>query len=222
MTIRETLAKDWPVLLILAFPFVLIGFVWDQIPEQIAMHWNIRGEVDGWGEKGFDVFFLPLINLGVYLLLLFIPYIDPKRKADHQQKALRAFRFILPVIFTGLFVLMLLQWLGYDFGMNNMVYLAIAFLFLLMGNYLQSLKPNYFIGIRTPWTLENEDIWRKTHRMGGKVWMIVSLILIALWFFVPTASFSTVFFIGVLTIVLIPTGYSFYLYMKGRKPAESA
>ena len=215
MTVRETLAKDWHVLLILLLPFALLLLFWDQIPETVATHWNARGKADDWSEKGFGLFMLPLINLGSYLLLVFVPYIDPKKKTDNQQKALRAFRIIIPVLLTALFLFMLLQWLGYDFNISNAVYLGMSLLFLVMGNYIQAVKPNYFIGIRTPWTLENETIWRKTHRLGGKTWVVGALIMLVLWFFVPSSAYAIVFFVGVLILAFIPIGYSFYLYMKG-------
>ena len=118
---------------------------------------------------------------------------------------------------------MLLSWLGYITDTAGALYLGLSILFLVIGNYLPSLKPNYFIGIRTPWTLESEEIWRKTHRLGSRVWVIGSLLMIVLWFFVPSSGYSIVFFVGVLTLALIPTLYSFYLYMQERKaPAEEA
>lgn len=221
MNLRKTLAHDWPIFLVLLLPFVLIAIFWDQIPERIPTHWGIDGQPDGWGEKGFDVFLVPLITVGVYFLMVFVPYIDPKRKTDNRQKALRAFRFMMPILLTGIFLIMLLQWIGYAFNLSRAIYLAVVLLFLVIGNYMQSLKPNYFIGIRTPWTLESEEIWRKTHRLGGRIWVATALVMLGLWFFLNETAFFVVFITGVIVISLIPVAYSFYLYIKGRKSTES-
>ena len=221
MNLRKTILKDWPAMLILLLPFLLISYYWDQIPEKIAMHWNAAGEVDGWGEKGLAAFFLPLISVATYLLMVFVPYIDPKRKTDNRQKALKAFRFILPLFLSALSIVILFQWMGYDISPSKMIYLGIAILFLVLGNYMQTLKPNYFIGIRTPWTLESEDNWRKSHRFGGKLWVAGSLLLIGLWFFLPEESMAITLLtiIGGMTVIIV--GYSFYLYMKEKATDEA-
>ncbi len=217
MNIRSTLAKDWPVLLLLLLPFALTAYFWDQIPETIPTHWGIDGQPDGWSQKGWSVFFLPLITIGSYLLLVFVPYIDPKQKTDNRQKSLRAMRMVMPLLLTGIFLIMMLQWIGYTFDVGRAIYLCIALLFLVIGNYMQSLKHNYFIGIRTPWTLESEEIWRKTHRFGGKLWVAGALLMIALWFFLDTTVLSVTILICTLTMAFLPIGYSLYLYMKQRK-----
>ncbi len=217
MPLSKTLLKDWPILLILLLPFVLIGYFWDQIPETIAMHWNAAGEVDRWAEKGWNAFFLPIINVATYLLMIFVPYIDPKRKTDNRQKALRVFRFIFPLFLTAISLVMLYNWLGYDLQISNVILPGISVLFLVLGNYLQTLKPNYFIGIRTPWTLESEENWRKTHRVGGKLWVGIAIAMLASWFFVPDSAHSTVILVGAITIAVSTVGYSFYLYMQERE-----
>lgn len=151
MNMRSTLAKDWPVFLLLLLPFALAAYFWDQIPETIPTHWGMDGQPDGWSQKGWSVFFLPLITIGSYLLLVFVPYIDPKQKTDNRQKSLRAMRLVMPLLLTGIFLIMMLQWIGYTFDVGRAIYLCVALLFLIIGNYMQSLKHNYFIGIRTPW-----------------------------------------------------------------------
>lgn len=216
MNLRKTLVSDWPVLLILLIPFALTFYFWDQIPERIAMHWNAAGEVDRWGEKGWKAFLLPVIGVGVYLLLIFVPYIDPKKKTDNRQKAMRVFRIILPLFFTAISIAVLYSWLGGSFQFTNVILLGIGALFLFFGNYMQTLKPNYFIGIRTPWTLESEENWRKTHRVGGKIWVAVGLLMLISWFFVPVASHSAIVIAGALIVAISTIGYSFYLYLRNR------
>ena len=214
---QKTIAKDWPALCMLAIPFILIAAYWNQIPNEIPMQWKAGGQVSRWGEKGFEVFILPLFAVAVYLLMIAVPYIDPKRKARSEQKSLRAVRFILPLVFTGLFLVIFAQWLGLNFEINKAIGLILAFFFMILGNYMQSLKPNYFIGIKTPWTLENEEIWRRTHRMGGRLWVIGGILLLASWFFIPASYFLWALTGTSLVLGLIPTVYSFYLYLQSNK-----
>ncbi len=213
--------KDWPIWLILLTPFVLTIYYWDQIPEKIAMHWNAAGEVDDWGEKGWEAFLLPAISVGVYLLLVVVPYIDPKRKTDNEQKALKAFRYVMPLFFSALSVVILFQWLGSNVKPTNVVYLSMCVFFLILGNYMQTIKPNYFIGIRTPWTLESEDNWRKTHRFGGRLWVAVSLIMLVCWFILPESILITAFVAGLLSMTAVIIGYSFYLFTQEKKGTET-
>ena len=220
MNLQKTLAKDWPALVVLALPFVLIGLFWNQIPEQVAMHWNIRGDVDRWEEKGFNILLLPVLNIGCYLLLLAVPYIDPKRRAESDQKGLRAFRIIAPFFLTGLFLVIFFHWIGVNFDSGKAFCLIMSLTFIAFGNYFQNIRPNYFIGIRTPWTLESEDIWRKTHRLGGKVWVVGGLIMFFSWLVFPRIISMVVFGATALITALIPVAYSFYLYVKHRQTAE--
>ena len=226
MKLSQTMLKDWPIWLVLLTPFALTIYYWDQIPEKIAMHWNAAGEVDDWGEKGWEAFLLPMISVGVYLLLVVVPYIDPKRKTDNQQKALRAFRIAMPLFFSALSVVILFQWLGSNVKPTNLIYLSMSVFFLVLGNYMQTVKPNYFIGIRTPWTLESEDNWRKTHRFGGRLWVGMSIVMILLWFVLPETALSYALLTGVLSMTFVVFGYSFYLFMKEKgadkedQPAE--
>ena len=219
-SIKKTLASDWVALLWLTIPFLLIAFFWNQIPDQIAMRWNARGEVTSWGTKGIEVFILPLLGVGIYLLLLAVPYIDPKRKAASEQKAIRAIRLIFPLFLSGVFTAMLMQWIGVDVPMMKAMILVMAVLFIVLGNYLPSLRPNYFIGIRTPWTLENEVIWRKTHRFGSKVWITTSTVMLILGIVVPDSTFMVVFIIGILAMTLTPTIYSLVLFLQQKRTSN--
>ncbi len=222
MKTRDLVRTDWPIWLVILLPFVVLAVVWDRLPAELAMHWNASGEIDRYDEKGFSAFLLPLIGLAMYMLVLAVPWLDPKRKTDHDQKAIRAFRFILPLLMTVLFCVLCLYWLGFSFNMENAVFLLVSGLFLVMGNFLGAIKPNYFIGIRTPWTLESPEIWRKTHRLAGKVWVFGALAMILLWFIVPESAYQAVFLAGTLTLVLVPVAYSFSLYLTEKKEASAA
>ena len=214
---QKILVRDWPTLLLLGLPFILLALFWNQIPESVPVHWNINGEPDRWAEKGWEIFFTPVLNVAIYLLLLALPYIDPKRRTESGQKSLRAIRFLVPFLMTGVFLITLMQWLGIEFLIGKSLGLVIVIFFMGMGNYLQSLQPNYFIGIRTPWTLESETNWRKTHRLGGRLWVLLGFALIITWFFVTEQTFLIALVASIIVMSLTPLIYSFYLYMNNRK-----
>jgi uncharacterized membrane protein len=219
MKLSELTKSDWPAWLVVSLPFVVLAIVWDRLPAELPMHWNMRGEVDRIEAKGFSAWMLPIVGLGMYLLMLAIPWLDPKRRIDPNQRSVRAFRLIVPLLMTGIFGITCLTWLGFPINTSSAMYLLISVLFLAMGNFMGAMKPNYFIGIRTPWTLESPENWRKTHRLGGKVWVFGSLTMILLWFLVPVEVYFWVFLAGILIMAIVPVGYSFYIYLKDKRAA---
>ncbi len=198
-------------LLLLTLPFLMIAFFWGQIPETIPTHWNIHGEADSFGSR-WSIFILPVVNIAVFLLFLAIPKIDPKKKIEQFGKTYHVLVSVMVGLFFLIFCILLLTILGMiDNSTNWIMYLLIG-LFLLIGNYLGKLRPNYFMGIRTPWTLENEEVWIKTHRFGGKLWVIGSIVMLLLSFFVTGTAFVVAFSIYAATIGLVPIVYSYLRY----------
>ncbi|MDZ4701250.1 MAG: SdpI family protein [Rhodothermales bacterium] len=222
MKLRELIKSDWPAWLVVGLPFVVLAVVWDRLPAELPMHWNMYGEVDRYDAKGFGAWMIPLLGLGMYVLMLAIPWMDPKHRIDPGQKGVKAFRLIIPAMMTGMFGIVCLSWLGYPINTSSAVYLLLCVLFLAMGNFMATMKPNYFIGIRTPWTLESPENWRRTHRLGGKLWVFGSLVMIVLWLFLPVGVYFWVFMAGVLTMSLVPVGYSLVLYLRDKRTAEGS
>jgi uncharacterized membrane protein len=221
MKTRELLKMDWLAWLLMLLPFAVLAAIWNRLPDELPMHWNIHGEADRYGAKGFEVFLLPIISVGIYLLLLAVPRIDPKRQTEDSQKAVRAFRHIIPLVMTAIFGIMAMSWLGFTFEITNVMLLLCAGLFLVIGNFLGAVKPNYFIGIRTPWTLESDENWRKTHRLGGKLWVFGSLALILLWFVMPTKAYIWAFVAGTLALAFVPVIYSYLLYREEKNATQN-
>ncbi|HHW11854.1 MAG TPA: SdpI family protein [Firmicutes bacterium] len=179
-TFKTELRHEWYIFLIIAAVLILGVVVYPALPEQIVVHWNVAGEPDGYGSRFFGVFGLPLITLGLYLLLLFLPVIDPRRRNYAQFATVYRWIKLGVVLFMlGLHLVTLAFNLGYRIDIGNFVTLAIGFLFALLGRGLPQIKPNYFVGIRTPWTLANAEVWTKTHRFGGKLffWSGVALVI---------------------------------------------
>lgn len=198
-------------LTLLTLPFLMIAFFWGQMPETIPIHWNASGEADDFGSR-WHLFLMPFINIAVFLLFLVIPKIDPKKKFDQFGKTYQILMNILITLFFLIFCVILLTVLGMIDNSTKWILYLLVGLFLLMGNYLGKIRPNYFLGIRTPWALENEEVWIKTHRFGGRVWVISSLVMLLLSFFVPSTSFVGLFTIYVGIIAFVPIIYSYLRY----------
>ncbi len=156
--------------------FVISFLALPYLPEQVAIHWNTAGEPDNYSHKYFGAFFMPLVIVGLLLLLNIVPKIDPKKKNYEKFKS----SYVIMMNSLGLvFIIIHLGTIGFNLGYNIdisfIVPLAIGVLFIIIGNYMPKFKHNYLVGIRTPWTLANETVWNKTHRLGGKVFVIMGL-----------------------------------------------
>ena len=193
-------------------PFIYLGYVWNHLPEEVPMHWNGAGEIDRYGDKKELVASLFMLVGITYFVFLIIPYIDPKQKLQNMGNKLNSLRMILTLFMSGLSVFIL-----YSVQQKNsnpgFIFAIIGLLFAFLGNYFKTIKPNYFIGIKTPWTLENEEVWKKTHTLGGKLWFVGGL-LMSLTFILPNKiQFYT--FIGIVSVItIIPIVYSYLEFKK--------
>jgi len=189
---------------------VLIGLLlWNQLPEQIPTHWDINGEVDGWSNKGFAVFGFPCFLLAVHWIGMLVSMADPKRNA-YTQKILTLVLWICPVISLLMGSLIYTKVLGYDLSVEIIMPLFLGLMFLVIGNLLPKMRQSFTMGIKLPWTLNSEENWNKTHRFGGKVWVIGGVITIATAFL---GNFWVL--MGVLVVmVAAPTLYSYLYYRK--------
>ncbi|PKM83452.1 MAG: hypothetical protein CVU89_01395 [Firmicutes bacterium HGW-Firmicutes-14] len=205
---------EWPLILLLAASFIYGIYVYPSLPDQVPSHWNIQGEVDGWSTPFWGAFGMPLLNLGMYIMFFLIPRIDPKKeKYAKFRGAYNAFRYALHLLLAGLFVVIMMAARGMEPDVDRLVPMGVAILFIIIGNYMGKIQKNYFFGIRTPWTLDNEEVWRKTHRMAGPLWVGGGLVsLIGAVFGGKTA--SVVFFSALAIMVVVPTVYSYFAFQR--------
>src|SRR4030095_9258629 len=162
----------WLEVVLLAAPFVALAIYWNDLPARVPMHWNFRGQVDGWSAKTPGIFLIPLTGLGVTVLLRILPWFDPKlRPTSGEESRMCAILPIVRVATLGLLDTISFAQIAVSLGWNvasGRIMMACLLLFLIvLGNYLGNLRPNYFVGIRTPWTLEDPESWRGTHRLRG-------------------------------------------------------
>lgn len=156
---------------------------------------------------------LPLINIGLYILFLVLPKIDPSGKNFTLiTEKFRVIRVIIHAFLAAIFFVISFYSLGYKFNTSMVLFYLVLVFFLLLGNYMGNIRHNYFIGIRTPWTLASEAVWTKTHRLTARLWVGATLFTMLILWAVPYPQF---FFMGyVAAITIVPVAYSFILYKK--------
>ncbi len=163
------------IILIILLSFIIGIYSYYNIKEdKIISHWNIKGQVDGYMPKFWGIFLIPLISLGVYLIFLLIPKIDPNLLI-----------LILILFLFYIFILIILSNFKYKLNINTMLMPAIGILFFCIGIIMKKLKRNWFIGIRTPWTLSSDKVWKKTHHLGSLLFKFTGVILFFGIFFSP-------------------------------------
>jgi uncharacterized membrane protein len=215
MSVRTTTIIVLTMILAAALAGLLL---WSRLPDPMASHWNANDQVNGYIPRFWGVFLMPLVTLGMFLLFMLIPNIDPL-KAN-----IAKFRGVFNVFITCIVGFMLyihaltLLWsLGYtSFGMSKAMLPALGLLLILIGNVMRQAKRNWFIGIRTPWTLSSDTVWDKTHQLGAILFMVSGVLALlggffggmtALWFFFVPLMSSTVFLLV----------YSYILYQRETK-----
>lgn len=214
----KLLRKEGFIWLILIIPFVYLAFIWNNLPDQIPLHWNVNDEVDNYGSKVFGTLLLPLFNIGIYFLMLFIPRIDPKRR-NYELFAgpFRMIRGWLAVFMVILFFVIIQSAMGTMLPVGRIVTGSVMLLFAMLGYYMRNIKPNWFVGIRTPWTLENETVWEKTHLLGGKMWLYGGLVGLLFVFFLEKTGLVILLATLIPVMVVVPVVYSWMLFNKNRR-----
>jgi uncharacterized membrane protein len=162
---------------LIAAMFVAAGLRWGSVPDRIPIHWNAAGEVDGYGGKFAGLLLTPIITLGLYLLLKYIPRIDPARQ-NYETFAgtYLMVRVVLLVYLAFVFGVTLLA-IGREesFPTGDLITGSVGVLFVLLGGMMGKFRPNWFAGIRTPWTLTSKLSWTKTHRVGGPIFIVTGV-----------------------------------------------
>ena len=172
------------LILLIILSFAVSIYFYNSLPAQISIHWNAAGDADGYGSKFIGLFLVPLISIGILLLYLAIPLIDPLRKNIQKFRRYYDLIFILLLFFIlYIHALTIVFNLGYVFNFSLMIIPAMAVLFFFMGGIMINSKRNWFVGIRTPWTLSSDVVWDKTHKLGGRLFQISGIIaLIGIFF----------------------------------------
>ena len=189
---------------------ILIGLaLWNKLPDTIPTHFGMDGTPNGWSSKSFTVFGIPSLMLLFHLLCVGITSMDPK----YDQMSDKLFAIVLWICPACSLLVVVASYgsvLGWEMNIAKYAMIGSGILFMVIGNYLPKCKQNYTMGIKIPWTLDNEENWNRTHRMAGFLWVIGGVLIIINAFL----EWYWLFFAIVFTMTLIPTVYSYLYYVK--------
>lgn len=210
--IKPTFKSEFAPIAMLVLALLSAFYFHAHFPAQVPTHWSAAGMPDDWSSSGFAAFFFPLLMLGIYLLLLFLPYLDPRRDRYHEFRgAYHWIKFYLVFFMLILYFLTSLSGLGVPVSIGFWVPVLVGALFIILGRYLSSLKYNWFIGIRTPWTLSSERVWDQTHKVGSKLFMLAGVAIIFMPVF-PVSWRMPVLLLIIAGLILGTFGYSYVIY----------
>ena len=204
------------IVLVLILAATIAGVsLWNRLPDHMASHWNINDQVDGYMSKFWGVFLMPLITLGMFLLFLVIPNIDPlKANIAQFRDAFNLFIVLIVGFMVYLYTLTLLWNLGYkNFGLGKAMMPALGVLLIFVGYMLRKAKRNFFIGIRTPWTLSSDRVWDETHRIGAILFTISGMLALLGSFFGGMTAF-VMLMVPILGSAIFLVIYSYILYRR--------
>jgi uncharacterized membrane protein len=198
---------------LLIFSAVVVGallavsaWAWFQLPAdaQVPIHWGPDGQVDGYAGKTIGLFLLPLVTLGVAALMWVIPVIEPRRaNIEKSGKAYAAIWIGVVLMLAAVDLVAVATAMGADLDMTLIVFVATGALFIVIGNYLPKVRSNYLMGIRTPWTLTSDLSWTKTHRVGGRLFVLEGIVFILVGLVRPAPEALVVVLIGGIVVMLV-------------------
>ena len=204
--------------IVMTIPWIYLSIIWNDLPAIIPTHFGWGGKPDAFESKP-HIIFIPalfsLMGIGMYFLLRNIYKLDPKKKYSPTTSGVLAkIAVILVILLCGL-SLFIMYWTlhGKVEGMN-FFFCGICLFLAYMGNLMHSIKPNYFAGFRLPWTLENEDNWRKTHQLASKIWFIGGIVMAIICLIVSDRLVLFIFIPGILIMTIVPAVYSYKLYKR--------
>lgn len=204
--------RKWIPILVIVLAFGASAAVYSDLPERVPSHWNLSGEVDGWMSREWGAFITPLILVGLLAMFHLLPRIDPrganytKFKSTYETLILTSMVFIL-----GVHLVMLAAALGRDVSMTRLMPVGIGLLLIVLGNLLPRTRSNWFVGIRTPWTLSSDRVWERTHRFGGRLFVATGVLIALAAVFVPSIS-NAVMIAGAVCVSVLVLGYSYVVW----------
>lgn len=213
---RKTIVShsSWVIALIMSgTALAATAVLYNRLPDSVPVHWNVMGKADSYGPR-YIVWVMGTLPLVTALMMRVLPSIDPRR--GNYEKSGRAFNAVLVALvafMTMIHFMALAAGVGIDLKVDILVKAGIGVLFVIIGNYLGTVRSTFFFGIRTPWTLSSDEVWRRTHRLGGYLFVLAGLVFIATAFFQGPLSLY-ISLAAIIAAIIIPTGYSYLLYRK--------
>jgi uncharacterized membrane protein len=207
--------KNLILVVFLSAPVIYLKTVYNDLPQKVALHFGADGQPDRYGEKSelwTPILIMMFVAMVTYLILTNIGKIDPKKQTLQSQELMQ--KLGLTVVGFVSILTMYVVYSSYNPTDGKLVFIMLGLFFAAIGNFMNNVKPNYFVGLRLPWTLENEDNWRKTHHLASKLWVSGGLLIAILAIFIAPGLMSKIMLPIVLLIVIIPSVYSYQYYKK--------
>jgi uncharacterized membrane protein len=204
----------WFGLIIAALAVAASIWAYPRLPPTVATHWDLRGTADGFSSRGWAIAIIPLVIALITVLFNVLPKVDPRR--ENYAKFLGTYWLIANAVIVFMLVahaMIIASGLGFSVRVDRLMPIGIGLLFVFLGNYLTRVEPNWFVGIRTPWTLSSDTVWRRTHRTGGGLMVIGGLVLVA-GAFLPHAAFLPLLVTTIVIVALIPIVQSYVLWKR--------
>ncbi|NJD11600.1 MAG: DUF1648 domain-containing protein [Gemmatimonadetes bacterium] len=214
------MSRKWlgPMLIVLCF--VGTAILYPELPARIPTHWDWRGRVDDTAPRFPGAFLAPLLMAGLWVLLPVLRRIDPRRR--NYERFDETFWVLLNVLSVGMLLLQaatLATALEAPFEPGRMVLGGVGILFLVLGNYLPRLRSNWWMGIRTPWTLDSETVWRRTHRLGGWSFAVGGLVCLVAVLLLPLEAAGVAALVALGAAALVPAVFSYIAWRQERHPS---
>ena len=208
--LREAILWVWTLT-----PMLYLIGIWHELPDSVPTHFGMDGKPNDWSSKSTLFFLVGEMSIGTYLLMLILPKIDPSKRINEMGQKYDSLRHIISFFMMLLGIYILYAAKAGELSKPQYLIAIVAALLAMMGNYFQTLRPNYFIGIRTPWTMSNENVWKRTHLLAGRLWLAGGLLSLVLSL---TMELNTVLLsiLGVIlfTIVVVPVALSYWYFQK--------
>lgn len=200
-------------------PLVYLACIYDKLSAIVPTHYGADGKPNNFGPKS-EMYTISGILSGMsvllYLLMKYLPAIDPKKQVKVGEQTFQRLGMVITVFFAAINLCIIVATENKEFSIDKVLMALLGLLFVFLGNVMYNIKPNYFAGVRTPWTLEDESTWRATHRLAGKLWVVGGIVITLERLLVPSETGAHIFLACIGVMVLTPVVYS-YIYFKNHQ-----
>jgi uncharacterized membrane protein len=209
---REMSMRKWIPFVVIVLAFGATAIAYPDLPDRIPTHWNLSGEVDGWMGRTWGAFLMPLLLVAQLGLFHVLPRIDPRGVNYAKFKRTYDVLIITSMIFMlGIHALILASALGMGVPITRIMPVGMGVLFIILGNMMPRMRPNWFVGIKTPWTLSSDRVWERTHRFSGRMFVVVGA-LVALSALLTPALAKPVLLYAPWVLIVAVLAYSYIIW----------
>jgi uncharacterized membrane protein len=206
----------WFGLVIAAIAIAFSVWAYPQMPPTVATHWNLNGTPDGFSSRLMAILIIPIVIVVMMGLFNVLPKLDPR--GENYARFFGTYWLICNTVIAFMLIahaMIIASGIGFPIRIDRLMPVGVGLLFIVLGNYLTRVEPNWFVGIRTPWTLSSDTVWRKTHRTGGYL-MVLGGVLVASCAALPRGAFLPVLVVAILVMAVIPIVQSYILWKRER------